>query len=83
MEIEHIIALGENEKIEFKESFSKEVVISLVSFANFHGGTVYVGITNNGEVKGVSINQETVQQYIKRSHYKSRLRQIRILGNNE
>ena len=64
MEVAQIIALGENEKIEFKESFSKEVVISLVSFANFHGGTVYVGITNNGKVKGVSINQETVQQYI-------------------
>jgi len=34
----------ENETTELKTSFSDEVIISLVAFANTNGGSVYVGV---------------------------------------
>jgi ATP-dependent DNA helicase RecG len=62
--IEHIIQEGENDTVEFKRSFSDEVMISLVAFANAKGGTVYLGIEDDGTVKGVSLQKETLQKWI-------------------
>lgn len=36
--ITHILQQGENEQVEFKTSFSKEVIETLVAFANSKGG---------------------------------------------
>ena len=46
---------------EFKTSFSDEVVVSLVAFANAKGGEVYVGVKDNTEVVGVEVGQETAK----------------------
>ena len=54
----------ESERIEFKTSFNHDVIISLVAFANNKGGTVYIGIADDGEVKGVKIGKETIAQYL-------------------
>jgi len=37
-DIRHITAQGESETVEFKTSFSDEVIVSLVAFANAKGG---------------------------------------------
>lgn len=42
----HILPKGESETIEFKTSFSDEVIISLVAFANTNGGVVYIVFAN-------------------------------------
>ena len=55
---------GESESCEFKSSFNAETIETLVAFANTKGGTVYVGINNNGVVSGVSINAESAQQWV-------------------
>ncbi len=60
----HIIHQGESETVEYKTSFSDEVIISLVAFANTKGGTVYIGISDQGIVKGVDIGKETVQNWV-------------------
>src|SRR5690606_38548379 len=62
--INHIIQQGESETLEFKTSFSDEVIVSLVAFANTKGGSVYVGIADNGEVKGVDLGKETIQKWL-------------------
>ena len=49
---------------EFKQSFNEETIVSLVAFANAKGGTVYVGVKDSGEPCGVTINSESVQQWI-------------------
>src|SRR5690606_37324744 len=54
----------ESETVEFKSSFQDEVIITLVAFANAKAGSVYVGIGDKGEVKGVSLGKETVQNWI-------------------
>lgn len=62
--IEHIIDQGESETVEFKTSFNDQVIVSLVAFANTKGGSVYVGISDNGTIKGVKIKKETLQKWV-------------------
>ncbi len=58
-----MIPLAENSNTEFKTSFSDEVVISLVAL-NTKGSSVYIGVTDKAEVKGVYIGKETLQYWI-------------------
>lgn len=59
-----ILEIGESETIEYKTSFNDEVIISLGAFANSKGGTVYIGVGDNGEMKGVNINKETISHWV-------------------
>lgn len=52
-ELLEIIKEGENWLTEFKADFSPEVGKTMCAFANTNGGTVFVGISNDGQVKGV------------------------------
>ena len=54
----------ENICTEFKLSFTDDVIIALVAFANTQGGTVYVGMEDNGTIKGVALGKETVANWI-------------------
>lgn len=58
-DINTIISKGEDERTEFKTSFNKEVIESLVAFANKNGGSVYIGISKNNTVVGVNLNGTT------------------------
>lgn len=49
---------------EFKSAFNTAVIETLVAFANTKGGAVYIGVNDKGEVKGVDIATESVQQWI-------------------
>ena len=55
---------AESEKIEFKTSFNDGVIETLVAFSNAKGGTVYVGVTDKGEIKGIQLGKETIQNWI-------------------
>jgi ATP-dependent DNA helicase RecG len=63
-EIKHIIQNGENENIEFKTSFNTDLIETIVAFANTSGGKVFVGINPKAEVIGITINTESVQQWV-------------------
>ena len=54
----------ESQLVEHKKSFGKEVIISLVAFANSDGGKVIVGIDDKGIVCGVEVGPETLQRYL-------------------
>ena len=46
---------NENDKVEFKESFDHEdFEAEVVSFLNEEGGTVYIGIANDGSIRGIT-----------------------------
>ncbi len=45
--------MHESEKTEFKSDFTNEIYNSVVAFANSSGGTIYVGIDDNGEISEV------------------------------
>jgi ATP-dependent DNA helicase RecG len=68
--IKKIIAEGESESLEFKRSLSelKEILETVCAFANSHGGTVLVGIDDDGSILGVKISNKTVQKLEREIH---------------
>lgn len=58
------ISQGEGAFIEFKSSFQKEVIETLTAFANTQGGALLIGVSDAGQVVGVSVQAETVQGWI-------------------
>src|SRR5690554_5808130 len=62
--LRNIIKQGESETLEIKMSFSDEVIISLVAFANTKGGTVCIGVSDKGEIKGINLEKETLQKWL-------------------
>mgnify|MGYP001612990497 CR=1 FL=1 len=70
--IEELIKKGENEKVEFKESLSskEEIGESVSAFSNSEGGTILVGVSDKGEIKGVEIGKKSIEElanYIKQN----------------
>lgn len=63
-QILHRIAAGESQTQEFKTSFDKACIASLVAFANTKGGTVWVGVTDKGAVQGVTLGKETLNEWL-------------------
>ena len=63
-EITELIRNGESDILEFKSSFNTDVVETLVAFANTKGGKVVIGVNSKHEITGVSINSESVQNWI-------------------
>ncbi|MDF1550966.1 MAG: putative DNA binding domain-containing protein [Bacteroidales bacterium] len=60
----NIIEVGESEKIEFKSSFNHELIETLVAFSNSSGGKIIVGINQRNELVGVTVNDESVQNWL-------------------
>ena len=44
---------SETENIEFKVKLTDEIYKEVIAFANTDGGTIYVGIDNDGSVIGL------------------------------
>jgi ATP-dependent DNA helicase RecG len=63
-EIKSILKKGEGLSAEFKSSFNTETIETLVAFANTNGGSVILGISNELKVVGVSINAESIQNWL-------------------
>lgn len=57
--IEH----GENEITEFKQSFNKQTLESIVAFANHKGGKIFVGVSDKKKILGVSLTDESIQNW--------------------
>src|SRR5207247_5668481 len=55
-DIEEILSRGENNQVEFKTDVSSkqdEFLETIVAFANTAGGTVFVGVNDNGKAVGI------------------------------
>ncbi len=64
IDIMNVIKKGENQFVEFKTSFSKEVIETVVAFSNAKGGTIVIGVDDNRKVVGVITTPETIQNHI-------------------
>jgi len=62
-DLHNIISAGENETTEFKSSFNKEVIETLVAFANNKGGKIIVGINDKGNIVGLDFSIESIQNW--------------------
>jgi len=52
------IRTGESQSVEFKADFSPEVGKSICAFANTNAGAVFVGIKDDGTIRGISTDVE-------------------------
>lgn len=52
----------ETEIIELKGIVTDDIKKEIIAFANANGGTIYVGVENNGNVIGVNSADKTIQQ---------------------
>jgi predicted HTH transcriptional regulator len=58
--ITNLIGMGEGLTLDFKHSIndSKKIARSLAAFANTQGGTLLVGVKDNGSIAGVNTDEE-------------------------
>lgn len=86
MDIEKILKSGETELTEFKESFNKKTVETVAAFSNTRGGTIFIGVNDDGGLKGISIGKETLKDWsnkISQNTEPSVIPEIRIENVNE
>jgi predicted HTH transcriptional regulator len=58
--IQRMIALGESETLDFKQTISdaSKIARTLVAFANHKGGTLLIGVRDNGTICGIRSEDE-------------------------
>lgn len=59
MNLLELLQFGESYHQEFKESIDKSLVREVCAFANASGGKIFIGVTDDGEIKGVEFDNET------------------------
>ncbi|QNF35099.1 ATP-binding protein [Adhaeribacter swui] len=66
-----LIAIGENEQLDFKKNITHpdKIARTLVSFANTRGGTILVGVQDNGTISGVDPEEEKHTLQLAARHY--------------
>ena len=52
----------ENQNIDYKEKFGDRVLKDLSAFANTEGGTVIIGVSKDGKVKGIDLSNEYLEK---------------------
>ncbi len=58
-EFEFLLKQGEGLKLEFKESYdSKNLGKEIVAFSNTEGGRIFIGVNDQGKVKGIQITNK-------------------------
>ena len=62
-EFPQLLHAGTSETGEFKQSTGeiREIVDTVGAFANTRGGTILVGVTNAGEIQGVTVGKGTLE----------------------
>ena len=66
-----VLEIGENEKSEFKENFSDEVIETLTAMANFIGGQVFVGVDDGGKISGADVGKESIRKWLNEIKHKT------------
>lgn len=79
------ISSGESQTLEFKTSFQKEVIETVVAFANAEGGSILIGITDDRKIPGVTLTEETLKNWlnqIKNATQPSVMPDVKVLRAN-
>ena len=61
-EFEFILQEGEGQFIEFKEHFDSSFAKEIVAFANASGGRIFLGVSDNKNIKGIKITNRLKSQ---------------------
>ena len=63
-DLKALIAAGESQTVEFKESFGDVVIETLVAMANASGGKILIGIRDDGSVCGIAPGKPNVASWV-------------------
>jgi len=63
-DIAALIHTGESQTVEFKTSFDREAIESLVAFANSKGGTLLIGVADDASIPGVTLGKESLNEWL-------------------
>lgn len=63
-----IVAEGEGQKIEFKESLSSSLAREFVAFSNASGGIILLGVADSGAIKGFTITNDLKSRIMDMAH---------------
>jgi ATP-dependent DNA helicase RecG len=55
---------NESDAIEFKSSFNKEVIETIVAFSNTHGGKIVLGCNDKKKIIGIDVSDESIQKWL-------------------
>ena len=61
----------EQKNIDYKEKFGDRVLRDLSAFANTEGGTVIIGISENGEIKGINLTNKELERITEKNSRKT------------
>ena len=59
MNLQELLQLGESYHQEFKETIDKSLVHEICAFANASGGKIFIGVSDDGTIKGVNFDNNT------------------------
>lgn len=65
-DISVFLSLGEGQTVEFKEIMNEGVLKTISAFANTNGGTILIGISDQGKVLGYSLKDDEVENLVNR-----------------
>lgn len=60
VELKQLIKQGENNTTEFKERLDQEAIETASAFANTGGGVILIGVSDQHEIRGITIGKETL-----------------------
>ena len=58
-----LLAEGESETVEFKESLDREAWETVSAFANTRGGALLIGVRDDGTVRGITLGRESLREW--------------------
>ena len=64
MSFDQLLLPSESQALEYKASFDKATVELLVAFEYAKGGSVLAGVKDNGDVRGVTLGKETLNEWL-------------------
>lgn len=70
IDLSHLDEHSESETLELKESFDSKAVETIGAFANSNGGTILVGVRDDGHVVGIKLGANTLEEWAQRMQSK-------------
>ena len=61
--LDRLLAEGESETVEFKESLGREALETIAAFANTRGGALLIGVRDDGTVRGITLGKESLHEW--------------------
>jgi len=70
LDFSQLDANSESETLELKESFDKQALETIGAFANGKGGSILVGVRDDGHVAGITLGQTTLEEWAQKMQSK-------------